>query len=151
MKLIAALVAALSAANSISGNPDAPQVGPHTVGKVLETFRSKLAVYATGSIAGAGAAKVLGPEEADGTDIVGAELADMESVGLVVALDITNGAAYVYVPGVGAGKAIKIVSHDTTQVALIAANCVTVSGNLVTLGTGILANGATVVYFILGK
>lgn len=149
MKLVSALADALKNALSIAGNPNAPTFGPKELGTVLNTFRGKLLVEAHGSIASTDAAKTIGPVAADGTDIVNADLAFIETVTRVEILDITSNNTYVYVPGVGAAKAVKIASNGAQT--LVGAAAITVSGNLVTLGTAICDNGSTLIYTITGK
>ena len=152
MKLISTLAAALRDALSITGNPNAPTFGPKELGTVLDTFRGDVVIMTTKTLTGAGAAKVLAETVAAGAtdaDYVVADLGKMTSILRVEAFDITNHITYTYAPGVGTAKAVKIAA-DGAQ-TLLAANGVTVSGAVVTLGTGILANAATVVVTIIGK
>lgn len=152
MKLVSALADALKNALSIAGNPNAPTFGPKELGTVLDTFRGDIAVTMNKTLTGAGAAKVLAASVAAGAtdaDYVLADLGKITSVTRVEVLDITNHYTFIYAPGVGTAKAVKIAA-DGAQ-TLLGANGITVSGAVVTLGSSVLTNAATCVVTIIGK
>jgi hypothetical protein len=152
MKTTSALVTALANANSITGNPDAPLLTPAAVNTILASILGDVPVVAVKTLTGAGAAKVLAETVGAGAtdaDYVLADLGKITSVTRVEVLDITTHYTFIWAPGVGTAKAVKI-ANDGAQ-TLLGANGITVSGAVVTLGSSVLTNAATCVVTITGK